>query len=310
VVDAGQERIAEELHRADIYCGHAKVPVDWDAVVAGGRLQWIQSSAAGMDHCLLPPVIDSEIVVTSASGVLSDQVAEHALALLTAWFRSLPVFFQAKQNKEFIRRPTGDLTGKTVGIVGLGGVGRRLVEVLRPLRTRLLAVDLFPVDRPEGVEQLWPADRLDDLLAESEVVILSLPLNDSTGRMFDADRLARMRPGSLLANMARGPLVVTDDVVAAIRRGHLAGAVMDVTDPEPLPPDSPLWEMPEVIFTPHVAGQAAWRIDRMTDLFCLNLKRWQQGRPLINRLEDKRLGFPIRGREVPIWGDGCEREAW
>ena len=100
VVDAGQERIAEELYDADIYCGHAKVPVDWDAVVRQGRLQWIQSSAAGMDHCLTPPVVASEIPVSSASGVLADQVGEHTIALLTAWHRSLPTFFRAQQLKE------------------------------------------------------------------------------------------------------------------------------------------------------------------------------------------------------------------
>jgi D-3-phosphoglycerate dehydrogenase len=308
VVDAGQERVADELLEADIYCGHAKVPVDWDAVVRRGRLRWIQSSAAGMDHCLLPPVIESDIVVTSASGVLSDQVAEHTVALLTAWFRSLPVFFRAQQTKDFTRRPTGDLTGKTVGIVGLGGVGRRVAEVLRPMAGQILATDMFPVDRPEAVDPLWAADRLDHLLAESDVVVLCLPLSSETRGLFDAERLAKMRPGAVLANMARGPLVVTDDLVAAIRSEHLAGAVMDVTDPEPLPADSPLWQMPRVIITPHVAGQAGWRIDRMTRLFCLNLRRWQEDRPLINRLEEKYLGFPIRGGKYPVWGDGSERE--
>jgi D-3-phosphoglycerate dehydrogenase len=117
IVDAGQEQIAEELFRADIFCGHAKVPVDWDGVVRQGRLRWIQSSAAGMDHCLVPSVIDSEIVVTSASGVLADQVAEHTIALVTAWCRSLPAFLLAQQKKEFIRRPTRDLMRSTVGIV-------------------------------------------------------------------------------------------------------------------------------------------------------------------------------------------------
>ena len=186
IVDAGQERIAAELFTADIFCGHAKVPVDWDGVVRQGRLKWIQSSAAGMDHCLVPSVVASKIVVTSASGVLANQVAEHAIALITAWLRSLPVFFRAQQAKEFVRRPTRDLHHATVGIVGLGGVGRRLAQLLHPFQTRILATDLFPVDRPEGVEALWPADRLPDLLGESDVVVLSLPLNDSTRGLIDA----------------------------------------------------------------------------------------------------------------------------
>ena len=99
IVDASQEQIAAEIFSADIFCGHAKVPVDWDGVVRQGRLQWIQSSAAGMDHCLVPSVIESEILVTSASGALADQVAEHTIALMTAWTRSLPTFFRASRRR-------------------------------------------------------------------------------------------------------------------------------------------------------------------------------------------------------------------
>jgi len=302
VVDAGQENIAEKLFDADIFCGHAKVPVDWVGVVRQGRLQWIQSSAAGMDHCLTQPVIESEIVVTSASAVLADQVAEHTIGLLTAWNRNLPTFLRAQQKKEFVRRATRDLTGRTVGIVGFGGVGRRLAQLLRPFKTRILATDLFPVEKPDGVEALLPADRLEELLAAVDTVVLSLPLNELTRGMFDGAMLGKMKQGTLLANMARGPLIKTEDLVDSLESGHLAGAVMDVTDPEPLPESSRLWEMPNVIITPHVAGQSGRRIDNMTRLFCENLRRRQSGEPLINQLSDKRLGFPIRGEGTPLWG--------
>ncbi|MBN2473896.1 MAG: D-2-hydroxyacid dehydrogenase [Pirellulales bacterium] len=306
VVDAGQQRIADELFAADVFCGHAKVPVDWEGVVRQGRLRWIQSSAAGMDHCLVPAVVESEIVVTSASGVLADQVAEHAIALITGWCRDLPTFVRAQQSREFVRRPTRDLTGSTVGIVGFGGVGRRLAELLAGFRTRILATDMFPVDKPDYVEALWPAEELPQMVAQADVLVLSLPLNGMTRGMVDAALLSRMKPGALLANMARGPLVVTADLVECLQSGHLAGAVMDVTDPEPLPAESELWGMPNVMITPHVGGQSAWRIDNMTDLFCRNLCRWQAGRPLINYLSDKRLGFPIRGGGAPVWGEVCE----
>ncbi len=105
IVDAGQERVAKELFAADIFCGHAKVPVDWDGVVCQGRLRWIQSSAAGMDHCLVPSVIESDIAVTSASGVLADQVAEHTIALVTAWCRSLPRFFAPSRRRSSFAAP-------------------------------------------------------------------------------------------------------------------------------------------------------------------------------------------------------------
>ncbi|HXT59705.1 MAG TPA: D-2-hydroxyacid dehydrogenase [Pirellulales bacterium] len=297
LVDAGQERIAQEILEADIFCGHAKLhPVPWDEVVRRGRLKWIQSSAAGMDHCLVPSVVASNIVVSSASGVLADQVAEHTLALLTGVLRSLPVFFRAQQKKEFIRRPTRDLHRATIGIVGFGGNGRRLAEVLRVFKGRILATDMFPSDKPDYVEALWSADRLPDLLAESDIVILAAPLTESTRGMIDAEALSRMKPGSVLINVARGPLVVESALVDAIVSGRLAGAGLDVTEQEPLPRDSPLWELPQVIITPHVGGQSATRIDDMTSFFCENLRRWLAGKPLAN-LIDKRLGFPI-------WGSG------
>ncbi|HEX3998600.1 MAG TPA: D-2-hydroxyacid dehydrogenase [Pirellulales bacterium] len=293
IVDAGQQRVAEELPAADLFCGHAKVPVPWDEVVRGRRLRWIQSSAAGLDHCLVPSVVESEIIVTSASGVLADQVAEHTVALLTGLLRSLPVFFRAQQKKEYIRRPTSDLHGKTIGIVGLGGVGRRVAEVLAPFKTRILATDMFPVDRPPHVESLWPADRLHDLLRLVDVLILSVPLTDQTRWMIDARRLAMLKPGAVLMNVARGQLIVEADLVGALDSGHLSGAGLDVAAEEPLPAASRLWDLPNVIVTPHVGGQSARRIDDMTDFFCENLRRYQSGEPLLN-LVDKRLGFPVR----------------
>jgi len=291
VVDAGQERVAEELPTADIYCGHAKVPVPWDAVVAAGTLRWIQSSAAGLDHCLVPAVVDSDIVVTSASGVLADQVAEHAVGLAIACTRRLRLFLEQQHRKEFVRRPTRDLTGATVGIVGLGGVGRRLAEVLAPFRVRILATDWFPVDKPTHVEFLGPPDALPTVLEQADVLFLCVPLTPLTRGMIDAAALARMKRGAILVNMARGPLVDENALVDALESGHLDSAALDVTPDEPPQPTSRLWTAPRLLITPHVAGQAARRIDAMTEFFCENLRRSLSGKPLRN-LVDKRLGFP------------------
>lgn len=293
ICDAGQEHVARELFDCDLFCGHPKVPVDWDGVVRQGRLQWIQSSAAGLDHCLVPSVIDSSIIVTSASGVLADQVAEHMIALLTGLLRSLPTFFRAQQIKEYIRRPTRDLHHATIGIIGLGGVGRRVAQILSVFNTRILATDWFPVDKPPHVDELWPAERWPDLLPLVDILILCVPLTDQTRWMIDAKAFAKMKPGAILVNMARGKLVVEDDLVAAIQSGQLSGACLDVAAEEPLPTTSKLWDLPNVIITPHVAGQSRWRIDNMTDFFCENLRRYQKGEPLMN-LVDKRLGFPER----------------
>lgn len=280
------------LPTADIFCGHTKVPVPWEDVVRGGRLRWIQSSAAGLDHCLVPSVIESDVIVTSASGVLANQVADHTIALLAGLLRSLPTFFRAQQKREFIRRPTLDLHGARVGIIGLGRNGRRLAEVLSAFRTTIIATDWYPVNKPPQVAELLPADAVDDILPRIDILILAAPLTPVTRHMIDARRLAMLPKGAVVVNVARGPLVVTDDLVAALEAGHLAGAAVDVTDPEPLPAANKLWEQPNVIITPHVGGQAATRIDDMTNFFCENLRRYQAGEPLRN-LVDKRLGFPM-----------------
>jgi phosphoglycerate dehydrogenase-like enzyme len=293
IVDAGQENIAELIHSADLFCGHAKVPVDWDRVVRQGRLKWTQSSAAGLDWLLAPSVIESPMVVTSASGVLADQVAEHTVAILTAITRSLPVFFRAQQQREYIRRPTRDLHRATIGIVGFGGVGRRVGEVLSVFKTRILATDMFPIDKPSHVAELWPADRLDDLLSQSDVVILCLPLNSQTRWLFGPTQFAKMKRGAIFLNMARGKLVMEVALVEALKSGHLYAAGADVAAEEPLPPDSRLWDLANMIITPHVAGQSALRSDNMTNFFCDNLTRYLNGQPLRN-IVDKRLGFPIR----------------
>jgi phosphoglycerate dehydrogenase-like enzyme len=297
VIDAGQEHVAHELFAADIFCGHPKVPVDWEGVVRARRLRWIQSSAAGLDHCLVPPVVDSDIIVTSASGVLADQVAEHALALALSLTRSFPVFFRAQQAHEFVRRPTRDLHEMTVGIVGFGGVGRRIAQIVSAFRTRILATDVFPIDKPSYVDALWPAERLFDVLAEVDIIFLCLPLTPATRGLIDAQALARLKPGAILINVARGPLVIESALVNALESGALAAAGVDVTEREPLPPDSRLWDLPNVIITPHVGGQSRRRIDQMTDFFCDNLQRYLAGRPLRN-LVDKQLGFPRRTSEA------------
>jgi D-3-phosphoglycerate dehydrogenase len=291
LVDAGQERVAEELPTADIFCGHPKVPVPWEKVVAEGRLQWIQSSAAGLDHCLVPAVIGSEIVVTSASGVLADQVAEQTIGMAISCTRRFPLFLEQQARREFVRRPTVDLTGATVGIVGLGGNGRRLVEVLEPFRVRILATDWFPVLKPAAVEFLGGPDTLPHILPEIDILFLCAPLTEHTRNLIDAAAIARMKKGAILINVARGKMVDENALVDALESGHLDSAALDVTPDEPPRPDSRLWTAPRLLITPHVGGQSKHRIDAMTDFFCDNLQRYRQGRPFRN-LVDKRLGFP------------------
>lgn len=292
VVDAGQGRIDELLPTADVFIGHAKVPVDWERVLAAGRLKWIQSSAAGLDHCLVPGVIAADdIVVSSASGLFAPQVAEQTFALLFGLLRGLPRFFRAEAHRDFTRLPTDDLRGKTVGIVGLGGNGRAIAKMLAPWDCRIIATDYYPTQKPDYVEKIMPADQIDVLLAESDIVILAIPLNAQTLGMFDTDLIAKMRPDSYLVNVARGSVVVEDALVAALDKGKLAGVGLDVTEVEPLAADSQLWDDDRVIITPHVGAQSSRRVDDSTDMACINLQRYAKGLPPYNRV-DKRLGFP------------------
>jgi D-3-phosphoglycerate dehydrogenase len=297
IVDAGQEGIAAELPEADIFCGHPKVPVPWDETVRHGRLQWIQSSAAGLDHCLVPSVIESNITVTSASGVLARQVADQTLALLLGVLRSLPTFFRAQQKREFIRRPTRDLHGARIGIVGLGGNGRLLARVLKAFETSIVATDWFPEQKSPLVDEVLPANAVDEMLPRIDILILTAPLTEHTRHMIDGRRLRMLHKDAVLINVARGPLVVERDLADVLAAGHLWGTGVDVTEVEPLAVDSPLWDLPNIIITPHVGGQRASRIDDMTDLFCENLRRYRVGKPLINFV-DKRLGFPAPGVEL------------
>ena len=311
IISADQDTIAEEIFNADIFCGHAKNhQIDWDAVVKAGRLEWIQSSAAGMDHCLTPSVIHSPIHVSSASGVLANQVAEHGMALSLAFLRSLPTFFRAQQKQEFIRRPTMDLYGATVGILGLGGVGRRLAEILSVFGVKIVAVDMFPAEKPACVSELWGPANTDSLFAMCDVVFLCVPLNDDTRHLANAQKFSLMKPSALLVNIARGAIVDTDAMLAALESRQICGAVMDVTDPEPLPKNHPLWNREDVIITPHVGGQCVTRIEDMTRMYCENLRRWRAGEPLINYLSVKSLGFPIRDAGYPLWVDLDRTIAW
>ncbi len=290
-INAGQERIAEEIFQADIFVGHAKVPVDWNGVVARGRLKLIQSSAAGLDHCLVPAVIDSDIPVCSASGLFANQVGEQTLALLLGVLRGLPIFFRQTLAKEFVRRPTDDLHGKRIGIVGMGGNGRRLAQLLAPFQVTIRATDYYPVRKPPEVQELWGADRLLELARQSDILILCLPLNASTHRLISAEVIRAMPPGGYLINVARGQVVDEEALVRALEDGHLKAAGVDVTYEEPLPRESELWGLGNVIITPHVGAQAASRVDDSTQLAIENLLRYFRGQSLLN-IVDKKLGFP------------------
>jgi phosphoglycerate dehydrogenase-like enzyme len=175
-------------------------------------------------------------------------------------------------------------------VVGLGGIGREVAQRAKGFGMRVLATRRSAVPPPPYVDQQGTADDLHRFLAEADVVVLCVPLTDETTGMISAEELALMKPGSYLVNVARGRVVVTEALVDALERGHLAGACLDVTDPEPLPAGHPLWTMPNVVITPHVSSRSALTGDRWEALYIENLRRFGAGEPLLN-VVDKTAGY-------------------
>lgn len=316
VTFASQENIHSEIFNADIFCGHVKTkePVAWQEVVNQGKLKWIQSSAAGLDHCLHPSVIESSIVVSGCSALFANQVAETSMALLMGLLRSLPVFFRAQQQREYIRRPTNEIAGKTVGILGFGGNGYRIARTLRVMAERIVATDLFPSACQHAiddgvVDHVFPTHQIGELLTQSDILIVTLPLSDANEKCLNADTFARLKPGAWFINVGRGSVVDQDALIDALKSGHLAGAGIDVADPEPIEQDSPLWTMENVIITPHIGAQSASRVPRTVDFFCENLARYDAGESLLN-LVDKQLGFPRPEHRVTLGPFAEDGKRW
>lgn len=292
VLVSGQETIGEDISRADIFCGHAKQnQINWPEIVAAGRLKWIQSTAAGLDHCLHPSVVESKIMVSGCSGLFARQVGEQTLALLFGMLRRLPVFFRAQQTREYVRRPTDQIDGKTIGIIGFGGNGQRIAEILKPFDTPIIATDCFANELSVDGVELLPADALLYMAARSDILIATLPLTPVTDRLLGNDFFSALKSGSYFVNVGRGSTVEQTSLIRHLRNGHLLGAGLDVADPEPLPAESPLWAMENVIITPHVGAQSRFRVPMTVELFCENLDRFLGNRTLFN-LVDKQLGFP------------------
>jgi phosphoglycerate dehydrogenase-like enzyme len=290
VVAASQEDLADQLGDAEIFFGYHTPEVFAHAP----RLRWIQASAAGLDRLLTRELRQKGVIITNASGVHAPAVAETAWALTLAIARGLPIFFGQQRAHVWKWAPLLDLDGATAGVVGLGGIGRRYARIAAALDMRVLAVDKHVTSKPAEVSQLWPTRHLPELLRQSDVVLLSCPYTPETYHLLNAERLALMKPGAILVNIARGGLIDETALADALRAGKLAGAGLDVCETEPLGPESPLWDVPNLVLTPHCAGLSRHRMRRLTEFFVENLRRYQAGQPLLNQV-DQEKGYPVPG---------------
>jgi phosphoglycerate dehydrogenase-like enzyme len=221
--------------------------------------------------------------------VYSEPCAEHVLSFMLAWGRQLPAAFSDQAGPRAwpqrpVRKQSRLLLGQRVVIFGYGSIGARLAELLSPFRMQVLAVrDQVKGDETVPTVAITDAS-LNQHLANADHVIDLLPLNDSTKGAFDANRFAAIRRGAIFYNIGRGHTVDQEALLAALQSGHLGAALLDVTDPEPLPPDHPLWSIPNCVITPHAAGGHDTEQERLVDHFLANLRRFEQGEPLLDRV--------------------------
>jgi phosphoglycerate dehydrogenase-like enzyme len=282
------KRQAEEIVDTDALFGR----VSNDVFLKARRLRYYQSIGAGVDAILTPDLVRSDVPLASEKGGVGIHLAEHAFALLLGLTRGLHTALRRPDygDRESIRLAQRELYDLTMGVVGLGGTGRDVATRALAFGMRVLAVDIEDVPTVPGIAALWKPDRMYDLLAESDVVVICLPLTKATHHLFSRDLFRRMKRSAILINVTRGAIVYGLDLVAALDEGLIWGAGLDVTDPEPLPPAHPLWTHPRVIVTPHTAGGSPRRAGRVIDTFCENLRRMRAGEPLV-ALIDKEKGY-------------------
>jgi phosphoglycerate dehydrogenase-like enzyme len=250
------------------------------------RLGWIQLPWAGIEPYAGVVRAHADRTWTCGKGVYAEPVAEHALALALAGRRHLGPYARART---WTAGRGEYLLGTRVTIVGGGGIARSLLRLLAPFGCDVTVVRRSP-GALEGAGRVVPPERLDEALAGADVVVLALALVAETAGLIDARRLALLAPGACLVNVARGAHVVTDDLVEALRDGPLGSAGLDVTDPEPLPDGHPLWDLPNVIVTPHTANTAEMAVPLLAARVTDNVRRWLAGDPLVGPVDPK-LGY-------------------
>jgi phosphoglycerate dehydrogenase-like enzyme len=262
---------------------------------AARRLRWVHSPAAGVGSMLYPEVVDGPLVLTNSRGLTADTIAEHTLALVLALFRHVPLAVRCQAAHTWAQDEIADaghrmVAGSRVLILGLGAIGTAAAVRFAALGARVAGIRRRPEQGgPAGVAVYGPDD-LDAQLEIADVLLISAPATPETRGAIGAPQLARLPRGAVVVNVSRGSLLDEAALIAGLRDGRLGGAALDVFEREPLDPQSPLWDLPNVILTPHVAGFLPDHWTAATDFFVQNLERYLAGQPLLN-VVDKRAGY-------------------
>ncbi|GAA4029278.1 D-2-hydroxyacid dehydrogenase [Allokutzneria multivorans] len=286
-----EDGLAEALSGADalfVYDFLSKaVPGAWHAA---DRLRWVHIASAGVDPVLFPEIRDSDVVLTNSRGVFDRPIAEYVLGVLLAFAKDFARSAELQSRKRWLHRESERLTGKRALVVGTGPIGRAVAGLLSAVGVHVSGIGRRARADDPDFGTVHAADDLLEHLPEADFVIAVAPLTEHTKGMFDSRAFAAMRPTARLVNVGRGELVVTSDLVRALRDGVIAGAALDVFETEPLPQDSPLWTMENVLVSPHMSGDfVGWR-DALVEVFADNFRRWRADRDLRN-VVDKQLGY-------------------
>ena len=264
-------------------------------LVRAPRLSWVHSATSGVERALTPSALERGVVVTNARGVFSRPIAEYVLMMILAVSRRLPQLLELQRERTWQPLEGAELRDVTVGIVGLGSIGRAVGELAAAFGCRVVAVrrraevDAAGASAEDAgslgalkLDRVGGPDTLPELLAESDFIVLAAPLTPETEDMINATTLSLVKPGAWLINVARGRLIDERALLRALRDGTIGGAVLDTFRDEPLPPMSSFYDLPNVIVTPHTAWSSGRVLDRSVELFCDNLRRFATGEPLLN----------------------------
>jgi phosphoglycerate dehydrogenase-like enzyme len=300
VVNAESEaRAMSEIANADAFFGKLTPRM----LAAAQKLRWVQSPTASLEHYVFPELAAHPCMLTNMRGLFSDVIADHVFGFILCFARNLHLYIRQQTRAQW--EPVGGEAARstfaagpgvvsdmdrahlhvsdcTLGIVGLGSIGSEVARRGASFGMRVLAVDPVQTQAPEGVTTLWTLDGLGDLLAESDFVVIAAPHTPQTAGMFRRTQFQQMKRTAYLINIGRGVIVSLDDLVESLRAGEIAGAALDVFEIEPLPAAHPLWQMPNVIITPHVAACSVHVPERHLAVLLDNIRRFVAGQPLLN----------------------------
>ena len=247
------------------------------------HLRWLHTFSAGIDHPWFRSLRARGVRITTSSGAAAVPIAQTVILYLLALSRDLPAWLDAQRRRAWEPHDVKDLQGLVLGVIGLGPIGLEVARLGVALRMRVIGLRRTP--RGDEPCETWPLPRLHELLSRADAVVLALPLADSTRHILNAPAIAALKPGALLVNVGRGELIDQAALVAALEKGALRGAGLDVFEQEPLPPENPLWSLPGVIVTPHASGRTPGNHVRAEVIFLENLERFARGGTLLNEAE-------------------------